>query len=332
MEDAEILPTGTARQIRPRYIQYPSPSDLIAEAERRDRIYHSHGIYLTNVFKLRPEGNKIESLCGPRWGDRTAIRAGKYLRPEFTSHLDTLRDEIALHQPNLILGLGATAAWFVIGTGYISKVRGTVAVSPYGKFLPTFHPASLLKGRSPENRPIVLMDLMKAKNEMEFPEVRRPKRFVYVPETLQDIGWAMGQLRKAQTISIDIETVENQITAIGFAWAIDHAISIPIIDGRKSNASYWSLADEWLVWQMIREICGFPTPKVFQNGLYDIRFLYQVYHIPVANARDDTMLLHHALQPEMQKGLGFLGSIYTDEASWKLMRPRGKGTIKREDE
>jgi hypothetical protein len=44
------------------------------------------------------------------------------------------------------------------------------------------------------------------------------------------------------------------------------------------------------------------------------------------------MLLHHALQPEVQKGLGFLGSIYTEEPAWKIMRPRGKGTIKREDE
>jgi hypothetical protein len=43
------------------------------------------------------------------------------------------------------------------------------------------------------------------------------------------------------------------------------------------------------------------------------------------------MLLHHALQPESEKSLGFLGSIYTDEASWKTMRQRGKTTIKRDE-
>jgi hypothetical protein len=43
------------------------------------------------------------------------------------------------------------------------------------------------------------------------------------------------------------------------------------------------------------------------------------------------MLLHHALQPESPKGLDFLGSVYTEEASWKLMRPRGKQTIKRDE-
>ena len=37
-------------------------------------------------------------------------------------------------------------------------------------------------------------------------------------------------------------------------------------------------------------------------------------------ASEDTMLLHHALQPESLKSLGFLGSVYTDEGSWKGMR------------
>jgi hypothetical protein len=51
-------------------------------------------------------------------------------------------------------------------------------------------------------------------------------------------------------------------------------------------------------------------------------FLWKVYGIPAPKACDDTMLAHHAMQPEMEKGLGFLASLYTDEASWKSM---GKG-------
>ena len=44
------------------------------------------------------------------------------------------------------------------------------------------------------------------------------------------------------------------------------------------------------------------------------------------------MLLHHALQPESPKGLDYLGSIYTNEAAWKLtVRMKHKGTIKKED-
>jgi len=43
------------------------------------------------------------------------------------------------------------------------------------------------------------------------------------------------------------------------------------------------------------------------------------------------MLLHHALYPELPKGLGFLGSIYTNEASWKLMRRERSDTVKRDE-
>jgi hypothetical protein len=43
------------------------------------------------------------------------------------------------------------------------------------------------------------------------------------------------------------------------------------------------------------------------------------------------MLLHHSMQPELEKGLGFLGSVYTDEPSWKFMRT-DHSTLKQADE
>ena len=51
--------------------------------------------------------------------------------------------------------------------------------------------------------------------------------------------------------------------------------------------------------------------------------------IACRGAAEDTMLLHHALQPEMEKGLAFLGSVYTDEATWKFMSK--VDTLKKED-
>lgn len=43
------------------------------------------------------------------------------------------------------------------------------------------------------------------------------------------------------------------------------------------------------------------------------------------------MVMHHALFPEMEKNLGFLGSIYTSEPAWKMMRPKGHKMEKMED-
>lgn len=291
----------------------------------RDRVYENAGIYLTNVFNFQPPGNKIEELCGPRWGVLPAIRTGKYIRKEFVPELTRLENELQEHSPNLILGLGATAMWFVLGTTAIRKQRGTVAPSRWGKFIGTWHPAYLMRGAW-DQRPIVVADLIKARRECEFPEVRRPKRLVFIPESLSDLEEVSHRLVGVEWLSIDIETKGDQITCIGFAPSTSLAYVIPIFDTSKPDHSYWSAADEPAVWQYIRRICALPMPKVFQNGLYDLHFLWRRYGISVSNCADDTMLLHHALQPELQKGLGFLGSIYTSEAAWKIMRARGRET------
>lgn len=319
-EEAGLLPPGAAQ--------------TIARAKwRRDEIYHNAGIYLTNVFNVRPSGNKIDNLCGAKWGGNLPpLGAGKYLRPEYLPELERLNKELRDQQPNIAVCLGGTALWFFTGSTTITKQRGAIAKSSNGlKILPTFHPAYLMRGQE-HLRPVVLFDLMKAKRQSEFPEVRRPQRFVHIPETLDDIHAAIELIKRSEYLSIDIETREDIITCIGFAWAKDKTLVIPLMDYRRRGCAYWSENEEPEVWSLIKKLCHLPQPKIFQNGLYDLHFLWRRYGITVANCEHDTMLLHHSLQPEVQKGLGFLGSIYCDEPAWKTMRNRGKGTIKREDD
>jgi uracil-DNA glycosylase len=313
LEEAGLLPPGSAATL---------------DWRNRDLIFHEAGIHLTNVFNFQPPANQIEALCGPKWGELRPLRPGKYLREEFVPELDRLSAELRSWQPNLIIALGATALWFLTGSTAITKSRGTIFPSPFGKALATFHPAYLMRGEW-RLRPVVVFDLIKAARERAFPEIRRPEREVFIPESVEDIEGLLPTLRAAARLSIDIETAGNQITCIGFAWSAQSAITIPIIDGIKS---VWSLPDEQQIWRLIRKICEYPVPKVFQNGLFDLHFLWRRYGIRTANCADDPMLLSHALYPEVQKGLGFLGSIYTNEAAWKIMRPRTNKTLKREDE
>jgi len=182
-------------------------------------------------------------------------------------------------------------------------------------------------------RAVTVLDLAKAKRESEFPEVRRPERTVYIDPSLEDLEWYYEQhLRSAESIAADIETAHDQITCIGFAPGPSSAIVIPFVDPRKPNASFWSTPEqEQAAWSFVRRVLALRCRKTFQNGLYDVHFLRRSYGIVVENWEDDTMLLHHSLQPESEKGLAFLGSVYTNEASWKLMRSRGKTTIKRDE-
>lgn len=288
--------------------------------------------YLTNVFNLRPDRNDIESICGPKADalpGMPPIKNGKYIPSKYASELSRLYNELSEVRPNVVLALGNTATWALLHNTGISKIRGTVAESMVLKglkVLPAYHPAAILREWS--LRPVTVLDFAKAKRESAFPEIRRPKCWVYIEPSLADMESFYEQhLRNAEFISFDIETSGNQITCIGFAPTREISLVIPFVDNRNTEpstrGSYWRSAhEEYLAWKFVYKVLNLPCPKFGQNTLYDIHFLWRGYGIPVRNYADDTMLCHHALQPESQKGLGFLGSVYTDYSSWKTMRTK----------
>lgn len=304
-----------------------------------DAVWRLHPeVHRTNVFKFHPHANDIASLCGPKAeGVRgyPPLVKSKFLRREFIPHLESLADEITRIDPNLVVALGNTPLWALCGSTGISKVRGTTRLSTHTatgfKVLPTYHPAAVL--RQWELRPTTVMDLSKARREAEFPEVRRPKREIWIEPTLGDINDFFQQyVYTAQIVSVDIETAGNQVTCIGFSPSPRMGIVIPFYDGRRKDKSYWrDRSAEGDAWGLIRRVLEARTPsKTFQNGLYDIAFLWRSVGIRVYGAEHDTMLLHHALQPESLKSLGYLGSIYCDEGAWK--QERGKATTIKRDE
>ena len=341
----------------------------------RDAGINRHECYITNVFWTRPPGNKIEGHCGkkaemPKDYPYPPLRAGKYLRPQHledvgeveNAHiaeihrrfidpsqqtavlypvdvLERLGFELNIIAPNIIIALGNTACWALLGHTGITALRGCIAPSKLAfrrdhnsttshgiKVLPTFHPAAIL--RQWTNRVITLADLVKAKREAEFPEIRVPAREIWINPTLFDIQDFMHTLPEGDPLAFDIETAGGMISCIGFAPYKDLAIVIPFLDPDKPGYNYWSEEEEVLVWKMVREILASSVPKVAQNGLYDLQYLWRA-GIPVNGLTHDTMILHHALQPEMPKSLAFLGSVYTDSPSWKHLRPKkltaGKG-------
>lgn len=292
---------------------------------------------LTNVFNLRPKGNKLESLCAPKpfaIPGYPALLKGKYLHRSFEPELLRLGDELLDANPNLIIALGNEAMWALLGKSTISKFRGTTELSTHTvsgfKVLSTYNPAAVLRDWS--IRPVVVSDLHKAAREAEYPEIRRPKCEIWIEPTLEDLyEFDRLYLESCSCISVDIETSGNAITCIGFASGSETCIVIPFFDPRKKGRSYWpDYASECQAWDFVKRLLTRPTAKLFQNGLYDIAFLWRAMGIRVINATEDTMLLHHALQPESLKGLGFLGSLYTDHGPWKHMRAKHE-TIKRDN-
>lgn len=279
----------------------------------------------TNVFAQRPPNNNIDLLCVNKVTAGAGypmppLKQGKYVDPKYLPEVERLYAEIDEVKPNLIVALGNTACWAVVHTTKISQIRGTTLLGRGGtKVLPTFHPAAVLRNWA--LRPVVKADLLKAAREAEFPEIRRPKRQVLVNPTLDEIQWWIeNEGRNARIISVDIETGAGQIKCIGFAARTDFSMVVSFIDFRRDGGNFWpTFAEERAAWFLVRDIMRLPAVKLFQNGMYDLQYILKMGIIP-HNCDEDTMLLHHAIYPEMQKGLGFLGSIYTDEPAWKLMR------------
>jgi len=295
--------------------------------------------YVSNVFNLRPDKNDLSSLCCKRTEGDTlpgwpSLVRGLYLRREYKTEIDRLFRELEEIKPNVVVLLGNTACWAVLQRSAISKIRGACTYSPLLpgiKFLPTYHPANIL--RQYENRHVAVLDLMKAKRESEFPEIRRPLREIWMEPTLDDLQtFYENHVLSSDLMAFDIETAHKQITCIGFATSRELAIVVPFHDPRKLGQNYWSsLGEEVVAWDWVQRYLAAPCRKVGQNTLYDIQYLWAAHGLTVTNYTEDTMLLHHSLQPEAPKSLGFLGSIYTNETAWKPQRPKGKNEVKRED-
>jgi len=278
----------------------------------------------------------MEALCGSKAEgipDYPALAKG-YVRKIYAKELKRLERELFEVNPNIIIALGNTAMWALLGRTMISKLRGVVQYSTHTitdfKILPTYHPAAIFRQWS--LRPITILDLMKAKRESEYPDIRRPSRSIWINPTLEDIReFDILYIQNAERLAVDIETAGSTITCIGFAPKSDLSIVIPFAPPGGTGGTYWTDTFTYKqVYLIVRSILSRPTPKIFQNGLYDIAFLRRAYGIRVRGAEHDTMLLHHALQPESLKGLGFLGSVYTDEGAWKQLKGT-RTTIKRDD-
>lgn len=302
---------------------------------------------MTNVLNVHPPENRLGELCS----QVPASFGGEVLAPlgragaDFPhgAHLEQglaerelarLQEELRTCGANLLVPLGNTALWALTGRGNIGTVRGAEAQAtvlvPGRKILPTYHPAGVL--RQWAWRPIVLADLIKAKRVAEFPEVRRPEREVLVSPTLEEVqAWTAKTLAASPPVlSADIETKSGQITMVSFAAGVDSALVVPFVEG-PGLKRYWATRDrEISAWRCVQALLESPIPKLGQNFVYDLQYLRRM-KIKPRNCVNDLMLLHHGLFPELQKGLGFLGSIYTDEAAWKLMRRNKPDTEKRDE-
>ena len=295
--------------------------------------------YITSVFKHQPPGGDIANWCvtkveadkihKERMGCKYTlpnVKPAHYIHPTYLASRGELYKELEAVGANVIVALGDVAAWALLDDARLGKSRGTITKSPYvtTKVLPTYAPKNVLKTWS--FRAIACADLTKAAHESQFPEIVLPSVEVWIEPELVDIQrFIYAHLDTAKEVTVDIETDGRSIiTCIGFSVPEGKAICIPLVDRRNPNFSYWkTLEDEVACHRLIRYICSSRANKVLQNGLFDVQHMWRHGWV-LRNFTEDTMVKHHSQQPELKKGLGFLGSIYTNYPSWKQLRTKVK--------
>lgn len=88
-------------------------------------------VYIANIVKCRPPNNRTP------------------LKEEADSCLNYLRNQVVLIKPKIIVLLGSTALKNILGDEYgITKSRGKWIEKKDIKYMPTFHPAALLRDES----------------------------------------------------------------------------------------------------------------------------------------------------------------------------------------
>lgn len=269
--------------------------------------------YITNVIKVKPPGNDISPYFSesPKRSSFT---------PAAQEWLDILYEELNGCTANVLVPLGKVALAATTGYHRISKYRGYVLAGTARvrgrKVVPAYHPAASLRGQY-LLRYYITADLEKAKVESEFPEIRRPQRKLLIPETIEECNNALEVLEKATIWACDIEVVNFEVSAIGFAPTKQFAVSFPMYH------EHWTLSEEAYLWRRFNSLLTGKAIKIFQNGIFDCHFLLKQCGIHVAPPIEDTMIAHSIQYPELLKSLEFLVSYhggaqeyYKDMVKW----------------
>ena len=270
-----------------------------------DEALHTAGIdrsqvYLTNVVKHKPPNNDLTKL--------------HLIGRTIEEYLPQLRDEINTIRPNCILAIGNTALEALTGNKGIQKYRGSILWSGFGscKVVPTLHPALLLhKEIAWKEFAWIKKDVIRAREQSEFPAYKPPERYLHVAYNSLDVIRFLERNSGKEKVTLDVETSKTWAQCIGLAFDSSEAISIP---------TFWEdipLHDRVYIWKILAEFLADTKIKLIaQNAKFDQKRCRQL-GLDWLRCWFSMDMGWHCLFPEFPKKLQFISSIITEEPYYK---------------
>jgi len=285
--------------------------------------------YVTNVVKEQPpktdrKTNDISVFVD--WNKKVPFESDLY-----KAYVEELKEEFAaLPNVNVVVALGGTAIYTLLQlkeNPLVTKRRGSIYWSPLinKKVLCTLHPAYILYTNS--NAPwytniinvlsnyCLIWDLMRAKNESSFPELRLKNRTIITNPTFNEvIDYQDHILNECKEVAFDTECLGGDVSCYALATSPTYAMSVPIMRGRSD---VWNLDEETDVIVGLAKILENPCiEKLIHNSVFDTKLMFRRYGVVTRNIYD-TMIAQAIILPDFKypgeglgKDLGTLVSLY----------------------
>lgn len=220
---------------------------------------------------------------------------------------------------DIALTMGPHAMYCLTGETKIDTFRGTHIDSPFVEGLqvvPTYAPYIYARMNWSE-RPVVVSAMQKARSRF----VDKPRQ-IFIPQNTADLYWFSTNYIHKQ-MAFDVETNrDTRITEFSIAPSSNECLYVQLED--RAFNSIWSEQAELEIWLWLHFL-SMQTDLAwgFHNATYDLTYLDK-YGIRPRGPIFDTMLRHHAWQPELEKSLGFLASLHVPTRAWKHLRTEAK--------
>lgn len=280
-------------------------------------------IKITNLFKQRVYKRKKGSKEHYYIGDTLVYIQGEGATTEGMQAVKDLLEELASYKnATVFVPMGEAAIWALTGLFKPTRVRGSVfPTTPptdfnpiHGKkVIPTIHPAAALRAYT--QRYFIIYDLIKVREQAEFPDIRQKTRYYEHQPSVSVIEAYLRKVKKERLPqAVDIETYNGEIGVIGIG-DDESGIVIPTMMGARH---FYSPEDEIRMWEAVaRYLADENLLKILHNATFDLWVFANNNNISFNGPIFDTMVAFGLLYPDFEKKLHVLASLFSDVPYYK---------------
>ncbi len=282
-----------------------------AEGAKLKEVVSGSGMIWHLVWKTRVVACDVESIGG--LDDVEGKLAYECCLPGFEEELKWLEKQGV----KVVVPMGQVAMRAMDIDGKIGKYRGSVFTRGKMVVVPTFEYEFYRNGMWKEELTWI-NDFQKIWDLSLKKYVKPKEKFNLFPKEEDVLEFVEKAIDGDLLVAVDIETTSlnpyySKILMVGLAVDGEECLVVPFT--KQGGSSYWTMAEESRVGKALKRLFA-EVRTMFQNAAFDTWHL-EVHGYPVKKLAEDTMLLHHVLNPELKHDLGYIVSVYGKTPYWK---------------